>query len=84
MRKIGQQTLRWDIDALGVEAAEGAALHFLLRHTGDGEGLKPIAHTAVYADREQNDVQIPIPQVQIQCGAGFGSLAREDWEDGQP
>lgn len=84
VRKIGQQTLRWDIDALGVEAAEGAALHFLLRHTGDGEGLKPIAHTAVYADREQNDVQIPIPQVQIQCGAGFGSLAREDWEDGQP
>lgn len=83
-RRIGQRTLRWDIDALGVDGAQGATLHFLLRHTGGGEGLKPIAHSAVYADKQQNDVQIPIPQVQIQCGAGFGSLGGEDWEDRQP
>ncbi len=66
--KTGDQTLRWTIPELGVNASESAELAFYIRHTAQTPGTKSVNESISYSDREGNVVIFPSPTVEVDCG----------------
>ena len=65
---LSSNTLRWNIDQLGVSSSESAVLEFLVRHTGQSSGVKPVNLSITYSDNEGNQVTFPAPAVTVDCG----------------
>ncbi len=66
--KTGDQTLRWTIPELGVNASESAELAFYIRHTAQTPGTKSVNESISYSDSEGNVVIFPSPTVEVDCG----------------
>ena len=65
---LSANALRWNIPALGVSASENATLEFIIRHTAQTGGTKPVNASITYADAEGNTVDFPAPTVTVDCG----------------
>ena len=65
---LSANALRWNIPALGVSASESATLEFIIRHTAQTGGTKPVNASITYADAEGNTVDFPAPTVTVDCG----------------
>ncbi|WP_249301504.1 hypothetical protein [Feifania hominis] len=65
---LNSRELRWTIPELGVDAGEGAALEFIVRHTGQTSGTKLVNESIEYSDTEGNVVTFPEPVVNVDCG----------------
>ncbi len=64
----GPQSLRWQIDALGVSGSEGASLTFTVRHNGVCSGTLEVNKSVEYSDHEANHVEFPSPEITVDCG----------------
>lgn len=62
-----QNSLRWQIDELGVTANEGATLEFYIRHITQSGGVKQVNQSVSYTDDEGNAVVFPMPTVTVDC-----------------
>lgn len=65
---LNQNTLKWEIDELGVTGNEGASLEFFIRHISQSSGLKLVNQSITYTDTEGNQVTFPAPSVTVDCG----------------
>ena len=65
---LSSNTLRWNIDQLGVSSSESAVLEFLVRHTGQSSGVKPVNLSITYSGNEGNQVTFPAPAATVDCG----------------
>lgn len=65
---VNNTTVEWRLDELGVNASEGAAFTFTVRHQGTCEGLIEVNRDIDYSDREGNVVVFPSPKIEVDCG----------------
>lgn len=65
---IDANTLRWNIDELGVKQSEGAELEFTVKHTGACSGKVEVNESITYSDAEKNVVDFPSPELTVDCG----------------
>lgn len=65
---IGNTSVEWRIDALGVTASEGASLTFTVEHTGNCTGETEVNESIIYSDNEGNVVTFPSPVLTLDCG----------------
>lgn len=64
---VDSNTIRWNINELGVSASEGAALTFTVQHNGICSGSIPVNASVTYTDDEGNIVNFPNPSVEADC-----------------
>ena len=64
----GTNTVRWNIDELGVTASEGATFEFTVEHIGPCAGTVTVNESITYDDEEGNIVTFPSPTVEVDCG----------------
>lgn len=64
---VDSNTIKWEIDELGVSANEGASLEFYVKHVAQTSGLKQINQSIMYSDDEGNVVSFPNPTVMVDC-----------------
>lgn len=64
---IDANTVRWNINELGVTASEGAALIFTVQHNGICSGNIPVNASVTYTDDQGNVVNFPNPEVEADC-----------------
>ncbi len=64
---IDSNTVRWNIDELGVSTSEGAALIFTVQHNGVCSGSIPVNASVTYTDDQGNIVNFPNPEVEADC-----------------
>ena len=64
----GTNTVRWNIDKLGVTASEGATFEFTVEHIGPCAGTVAVNESITYDDEEGNIVTFPSPTVEVDCG----------------
>lgn len=64
---IDSNTVRWNIDELGVTTSEGAALIFTVQHNGVCSGSIPVNASVTYTDDQGNIVNFPNPEVEADC-----------------
>ncbi len=67
---IDSNTIKWEIDELGVSSNEGASLEFVIQHTAQTSGTKLVNQSIDYTDAEGNAVTFPAPTVTVDCGGG--------------
>lgn len=77
---LDANTVRWQIDELGVTQSEGAVLEFTVRHVGACSGLSPVNESISYDDAEGNIVTFPTPQLNVDCGIVVPDLCPEPVE----
>lgn len=65
---IGTNTVRWNIEELGVTASEGATFEFTVLHIGPCAGTVEVNESITYDDEEGNIVTFPSPTVEVDCG----------------
>ena len=65
---VNSRTVRWTIDELGVTQSEGAVLEFTVEHLGPCAGLTAVNESITYEDDQDNVVNFPNPQLQVDCG----------------
>lgn len=65
---IDNRTVRWKIDKLGVNQSEGAVLEFEVEHVGPCTGTVEVNESLTYHDKENNQVDFPSPEIEIDCG----------------
>lgn len=65
---IGNTSVEWRIEELGVTASEGASLTFTVEHTGTCTGETEVNESIVYSDNEGNVVSFPSPVLTLDCG----------------
>ena len=65
---MGTNTVRWNIDELGVTASEGATFEFTVEHIGPCAGTVEVNESITYDDEEGNIVTFPSPTVEVDCG----------------
>ena len=65
---LGSNTVRWNIDELGVTASEGATFEFTVEHIGPCEGTIEVNESITYDDTEGNIVTFPSPTIDVDCG----------------
>ena len=64
---INSNTIKWEIDELGVTGNEGAALEFYIKHISQDPGVKLVNQSITYSDDEGNVVIFPAPSVTVNC-----------------
>lgn len=64
----GTNTVRWNIDELGVTASEGATFEFTVTHIGPCAGTVAVNESITYDDEEGNIVTFPSPTIEVDCG----------------
>lgn len=64
----GNTSLQWEIDALGIKGSEGAALEFTVEHVGPCSGTITVNKEITYKDKEENKVNFPSPEIEVDCG----------------
>lgn len=64
---VDSNTVRWNIDELGVTGSEGAVLIFTVQHNGVCSGSIPVNASVTYTDDEGNVVNFPNPSVEADC-----------------
>lgn len=64
----GTNTVRWNIDKLGVTASEGATFEFTVEHIGPCAGTVAVNESITYDDTEGNVVTFPSPNIEVDCG----------------
>ncbi len=64
---IDANTVRWNIDELGVTGSEGATFTFTVQHNGICSGSIPVNASVTYTDTEGNIVNFPNPEVEADC-----------------
>lgn len=65
---VNANTVRWQIDELGVAQSEGATFEFTVEHIGSCTGTVEVNESISYDDAEGNVVSFPSPTVDIDCG----------------
>lgn len=65
---IGNTSVEWRINELGVTASEGASLTFTVEHTGTCTGEVEVNESVIYSDNEGNIVTFPSPVITLDCG----------------
>lgn len=65
---MGTNTVRWNIDELGVTASEGATFDFSVEHIGPCAGIVAVNESITYDDEEGNIVTFPSPTIEVDCG----------------
>ncbi len=65
---LNTNTIRWQIDALGVTETEGATFEFTVEHIGTCSGDTEVNESISYTDTEGNAVSFPSPTVEVDCG----------------
>lgn len=65
---VNANTLKWEIDKLGVSGNEGASLEFYIKHIANTSGTKLVNESIAYSDTEGNAVTFPEPTVEVECG----------------
>lgn len=60
---MGTNTVRWNIDELGVMASEGATFEFTVMHIGPCAGMVEINESITYDDEKGNTVTFPFMTV---------------------
>lgn len=63
----GSNTVRWNIDELGVTESEGATFEFTVTHIGPCTGAVEVNESITYNDEEGNIVSFPSPTIEINC-----------------
>lgn len=66
---IDATTLEWKIDELGVKKSEGAVLEFTVQHVGPCSGTVEVNESITYHDHEDNKVEFPSPEINVDCGS---------------
>lgn len=61
-------TVQWKINELGVSQAEGAELEFTVEHVGPCAGTVEVNESIIYSDKEDNVVEFPSPEIEVDCG----------------
>ena len=64
---LDANTVRWQIDELGVSQSEGAVLEFTVEHIGPCSGLIKANESISYSDTEGNVVIFPSPELEVTC-----------------
>ncbi len=64
---LDSQTVKWEIDELGVNASEGAAFEFTVEHIGPCTGDVAVNESIEYSDNEGNVVSFPSPVINVEC-----------------
>lgn len=65
---LDANTVRWQIDELGVTQSEGAVLEFSVEHIGPCSGTVEVNASISYDDTEGNVVSFPSPELDVDCG----------------
>ena len=63
----GTNSVRWEIDELGVNQSEGAVLVFNVEHIGPCSGTVEVNESITYSDNEGNVVDFPSPEIEVGC-----------------
>ena len=66
--QLDVNTIKWTIPALGVNGSESAVMQFDIRHTAETGGVKEVNDYINYTDDENNVVNFPSPEVEVECG----------------
>lgn len=64
---VNFNTVRWEIDELGVTQSEGAVFEFTVQHTGSCSGTVEVNESISYDDAEGNVVTFPSPVIEVAC-----------------
>lgn len=65
---VDANTVKWEIDKLGVSQSEGAVLEFSVEHIGPCTGTVEVNESISYQDTDGNTVDFPSPSVEVDCG----------------
>jgi len=65
---IDTNTVRWNINELGVNQSEGAVLEFMVQHIGPCSGKVEVNESIDYSDDENNTAYFPSPEITVDCG----------------
>lgn len=65
---VDANTVKWTIDQLGVTQSEGAVFEFEAQHIGPCSGKVEVNESIEYSDNENNVVNFPSPEIDIDCG----------------
>ena len=65
---LGTNSVKWQIDKLGVSQSEGAVFQFTVEHLGSCSGLIEVNDSITYDDNEGNIVTFPSPEIDVDCG----------------
>lgn len=65
---VDTNTVRWNMDELGVTQSEGAVLEFTVQHIGSCSGTVEVNESVTYSDDENNVVDFPNPELTVDCG----------------
>lgn len=65
---VDENTVRWNMDELGVTQSEGAVLEFTVQHIGSCSGTVEVNESVTYSDDENNVVSFPNPELSVDCG----------------
>lgn len=68
---VNSNTIRWNINQLGVTGSEAATLEFTVQHAGSCSGLIEVNSDIDYADTEGNSVTFPSPEIYVDCGVNM-------------
>lgn len=63
----GSNSVRWEIDELGVTQSEGAVFIFTVEHIGPCSGTVEVNESITYSDNEGNVVDFPSPEIEVNC-----------------
>lgn len=64
---LDSNTVRWNMDELGVTQSEGAVLEFTVKHTGTCSGTVEVNESITYSDDENNVVNFQNPELAVDC-----------------
>ncbi len=64
---LDSNTVRWEIDELGVSQSEGAVLTFDVEHIGPCSGTSVVNEFITYNDAEGSIVTFPSPELDVDC-----------------
>ncbi|MGN0166226.1 MAG: VWA domain-containing protein [Lachnospiraceae bacterium] len=64
---VDSNSVKWEIDKLGVSQSEGAIFEFTVRHTGTCTGEIEVNDSLDYYDEQNNRVEFPSPKIKVEC-----------------
>ena len=70
--QMGQNSLEWSMETLGVTGEETAQLTFEIRPAAGVSGEKKVNRSITYTDRVGSAVTFPDPVLTVECGGGGG------------
>lgn len=64
---LSDNSIKWNMDELGVTANEAATLEFTVKHIGNCSGMIKVNTDIEYQDNEGNLVAFPSPFIEVDC-----------------